>query len=63
MATKKVLPAVKEMNDLGLARKQIEMQRVRIGTLEAELIKRMSDMQAEIDYWKQQAGVDPDAGF
>ena len=63
MATKKVLPAVKEMNDLNLARKQIEMQRARIGTLEAKLLKRMSEMQAEIDHWKQQAGVDLDTGF
>jgi len=63
MATKKVLPAVKEMNDLNLARKQIEMQRARIGTLEAELVKRISEMQTEIDYWKTQAGIEGEIGF
>lgn len=53
----------KESNDKDLLRKQIEMQRARINTLEAELVKRMSEMQSEIDYWKTQAGVEGEIGF
>ena len=53
----------KESNDKDLLRKQIEMQRARINTLEAELVKRMSEMQSEIDYWRKQTGVDPEVNF
>ena len=53
----------KESNDKDLLRKQIEMQRARINTLEAELVKRMSEMQSEIDYWKTQAGIEGEIGF
>lgn len=53
----------KESNDKDLLRKQIEMQRARINTLEAEMVKRMSEMQSEIDYWKTQAGVEGEIGF
>jgi uncharacterized protein YPO0396 len=53
----------KESNDKELLRKQIEMQRARINTLEAEMVKRMSEMQSEIDYWKTQAGAEGEIGF
>jgi hypothetical protein len=53
----------KESNDKDLLRKQIEMQRARINTLEKELLNCMSEMQKQIDYWKQQAGVDPKVDF
>jgi hypothetical protein len=39
------------------------MQRARINSLEAEMVKRMSEMQTEIDYWKTQAGAEGEIGF